>query len=136
MATRTQAREAVIGMLYAYDVGNTQILEVAKDMLIEQKIKNKQQDFALSLLEGTIKHIAELDKRIESCLKEWDLYRLGGMEKAMLRLGAYELIFTSTDAPIVINEAVNFSKSYGGEDSTPRLINAVLDRLHKTQLEG
>lgn len=131
MATRTQAREAVMGMLYAYDVGNDRILSMARSILEEKKIRNKHQDFALSLLNGVIKNIAYIDEIISSCLKEWDFSRIGGMERAMLRLGTYEILYTDTDIPVVINEAVELGKLYGGEDDTPRFINGVLDALGK-----
>ncbi|WP_295701609.1 transcription antitermination factor NusB [Helicobacter mastomyrinus] len=132
MATRTQAREAVVGMLYAYDMGNSDILLTARSILDEKKIKNKQQDFAFSLLQGVIEHIVQIDKSIIPHLKEWDFARLGGMERAMLRLGTYEILYTDTDTPVVINEAVELGKLYGGEDSAPRFINGVLDALSKT----
>lgn len=131
MATRTQAREAVVGMLYAYDLGNNDIIALAPDMLEERKIKNHQQAFAMRLLKGVIEHLGVLDSKIQPHLKEWEFSRLGGMERAMLRLGAYEILYTDTDAPVVINEAVELGKIYGGEDNAPKLINGVLDSLHK-----
>lgn len=131
MATRTQAREAVIGMLYAYDLGNKDILDIARSMFEEKKIKNKQQDFAFLLLQGAITNLQSIDEAIIPYLKEWDFSRLGGMEKAMLRLGAYEILYTDTDSPVVINEAIELGKMYGGEDNTPRFLNGVLDALSK-----
>lgn len=131
MATRTQAREAVIGMLYAYDLGNEDILGIARTMLEEKKIKNKQQDFAFLLLQGAIENLQSIDEAITPYLKEWDFSRLGGMEKAMLRLGTYEILYTDTDSPVVINEAIELGKMYGGEDNTPRFLNGVLDALSK-----
>lgn len=131
MATRTQAREAVVGMLYAYDVGNDSILLLARSILNEKKIKNKQQDFAFSLLQGALKHLNDIDRSITPHLREWDFSRLGGMERAMLRLGAYEILYTDTDVPVVINEAVELGKLYGGEDNAPAFINGVLDALSK-----
>lgn len=136
MATRTQAREAVIGMLYAYDLGNEKITQIARSMLEEKKIKNKQQDFAFSLLQGVIGHLDEIDRVIAPYLNEWDFSRLGGMERAMLRLGAYEILYTQTDTPVVINEAVELGKLYGGEDNAPRFINGVLDTLSKAHRAG
>lgn len=131
MATRTQAREAVIGMLYAYDLGNEDILSIARAMLEEKKIKNKQQDFAFLLLQGAIENLQNIDRAIIPYLKEWDFSRLGGMERAMLRLGAYEILYTDTDSPVVINEAIELGKMYGGEDNAPRFLNGVLDALSK-----
>lgn len=132
MATRTHAREAVVGMLYAYDLGNEDILSIASSMLEEKKIKNKQQDFAISLLRGVIENLKQIDEAIIPYLKEWEFSRLGGMERATLRLGAYEILYTQTDVPVVINEAVELGKIYGGEDSSSRFINGVLDALSRT----
>lgn len=131
MATRTHAREAVVGMLYAYDLGNKDILSIASSMLEEKKIKNKQQDFALSLLQGVIENLQQVDEAIVPYLREWEFSRLGGMERATLRLGAYEILYTQTDVPVVINEAVELGKTYGGEDNSSRFINGVLDALSK-----
>ncbi|MCE3047539.1 transcription antitermination factor NusB [Helicobacter kayseriensis] len=130
MATRTQAREAVISLLYAYDSGNQEIHKSAVEILLEKKIKNKQQEFALSLFEGTISHLPQIDSKISKHLKEWDFERIGGMERAILRLGVYEICFTPTDAPIIINEAIELAKIYGS-DHAPKFINGVLDSIKK-----
>lgn len=130
MATRSQAREAVIGLLYAYEVGNKDIGTNAILILQEKKIRNKQQDFALSLFNGTINELSKLDEIIQLNLKEWEFNRLGGMEKSILRLGAYEILYTNTDSPVVINEAIELAKIYG-EENAPKLINGILDSIIK-----
>lgn len=130
MATRTQAREAVVSLLYAYDSGNEEIVSLASEILDEKKIKNKQQEFALSLFNGALEKLSNVDEQISKHLKEWDIQRIGGIERAILRLGVYELCFTPTDAPIVINEAIELAKLYGS-DNAPRFINGVLDAIVK-----
>ncbi|TSA82623.1 transcription antitermination factor NusB [Helicobacter mehlei] len=130
MATRSQVREAVVGLLYAFDSGNGAILNLAPSLLEERKIKNAQQRFALELLEGTLTRLESLDNTLRPLLKDWDLKRMGSMERAILRLGAYEILHTSTKSPIVINEAIELAKNYG-EEQAPKLINAVLDALSK-----
>ncbi len=130
MATRSQAREAVIGLLYAYDSGNENIQNLAVEILEDKKIRNKQRDFALNLFHGTILQMRILDDRISRHLKDWDFKRLGGIEKAILRLGVYELLFTTTDKPVIINEAVELAKNYA-EDMAPKLINGILDSIKK-----
>jgi len=130
MATRSHAREAIAGLLYAYSVGNTDISLLAKDYLQTRKIKNKQQEFALSLLEGTISHLNELDSMLNQQLKEWEFSRLGQMEKSILRLGAFEILYTKTDHAIIINEAIELAKIYIG-DKSPQFINGILDSLAK-----
>ena len=130
MATRHQAREAVIGLLYAYDLGNPEIKKFAEDILEEKKIRNKQREFALSLFKGTVEHLDAIDEAIQKHLESWDIDRLGYIEKAILRLGAYELLYTDLDPAIVIDEAVELAKKLGAEQS-PKFINGVLDAIAK-----
>ncbi len=128
MATRSQAREAIIGLLYAYDSGNEEIGKMAIEILEEKKIRNKQQVFALGLFDGVLAHLQELDSVIVEKLKDWDFSKLGGMERAILRLGVYEILYSNTDKPVVINEAVELAKSYG-EEMAPKLVNGILDSI-------
>ncbi|WP_104695279.1 transcription antitermination factor NusB [Helicobacter salomonis] len=130
MATRSQVRETVVGLLYAYESGNEAVLQKAPDFLARKKIRNAQQRFALELLEGTLKNMKALDHVLAPLLKDWDLARMGCMERAILRLGAYEILHTPTNPVVVINEAIELSKIYG-EDNAPKLINAILDALCK-----
>ena len=130
MATRHQARMAVVSLLYAYDLGNGKIADVAVDILEEKKIRNKQREFALGLFEGVLNNLEAVDKAIAEHLKDWDFERLGSIERATLRLGAYEIIFGELDPTVVINEAVEISKSFAAEQS-PKFINGVLDAIAK-----
>jgi len=130
MATRHQAREAVIGLLYAYDLGNPEIKKFAEEILEEKKIRNKQREFALSLFKGTVEHLDQIDEEIKKHLEDWDIERLGAIERAILRLGTYELLFTDLDPAIVINEAVELAKKLA-TDQAPKFINGVLDAIAK-----
>lgn len=128
MATRSQAREAVAGLLYAYQSGNQNIEKFAKEMLDEKKIRNKQQEFAMGLFEGVIKNIETIDEKIISNLKGWEFEKLGDMEKALLRLATFEILYSEVDRAVVINEAVELSKKFCTEQS-PKFINGVLDAV-------
>jgi N utilization substance protein B len=128
MATRTQARESVVGLLYAYDLGNESIVDYAQDMLQENKIRNKQQEFALDLFQGTIKHIKEIDELLNTKLNERKIDEIGQVEKAILRQSTYEIIFAKTPKAIIINEAIELSKKLAS-DSAPKFVNGVLDAL-------
>ncbi len=121
---------AVVSLLYAYDLGNGKIADVAVDILEEKKIRNKQREFALGLFEGVIENLDKVDEAIKTHLKEWDFERLGSIERATLRLGAYEIMFTDLDPAVIINEAVEISKSFAAEQS-PKFINGVLDAIAK-----
>ena len=134
MATRHQAREAVIGLLYAYDLGNPEIKKFAQDILEEKKIRNRQREFALSLFNGVVENLEKIDEEIKKHLQSWELERVGYIEKAILRLGAYELMFTELDKAIAINEAIELAKKLG-TDQSPKFVNGVLDAIAKKRSE-
>ena len=128
MATRHQARTAVVGLLYAYDLGNENISKFSDEILEEDKIRNKQREFSNTLFTGTIENLERLDKEIEAHLTEWDYDGIGKVEKAILRLGAYEILVAKIDKAIIINEAVELAKKLA-DDKSPKFINGVLDAL-------
>ena len=130
MATRHQARMAVVSLLYAYDLGNQTIADFSDEILEEKKIRNKQRDFALDLFKGVIDHLGAIDEAVAKHLKDWDFDRLGSIERATLRLGAYEIMFGDLDSAVVINEAIEITKAFGSEQS-PKFINGVLDAIAK-----
>jgi N utilization substance protein B len=121
---------AVVSLLYAFDLGNGNTSEHTTEILEEKKIRNKQRDFALDLYEGVMAHLEEIDKAIIEHLKDWDFERLGAIERATLRLAAYEILFGDLDSAVVINEAVEVTKAFGTEQS-PKFINGVLDAIAK-----
>jgi len=135
MATRHQAREAVVGLLYAYDLGNPEIRKFAEEILEEKKIRNRQREFALGLFKGTVDHLEEIDEAIQKHLESWEMDRLGHVEKAILRLGTYELLHTDVDSAVAINEAVELAKELGG-DQAPKFVNGVLDAIAKDKKDG
>lgn len=128
MATRHQARSAVVGLLYAYDVGNDTINDFFDDILEEQKIRNKQRDFSRELFAGVISNLSIIDTELAKHLDSWDMNSIGKIEKAIMRLGAYEIIIVQTDKAIIINEAVELAKELA-DDKSPQFINGVLDSL-------
>ncbi len=130
MATRHQARESVVSLLYAKDIGNEEIDGFVEDILEDKKIRNRQKEFALSLYNGVLKHQESIDEKINAHLKEWKLDSIGHIERAILRLGAYEILYSDLDDAVVINEAIELAKSLAA-DTAPKLINGVLDALVK-----
>jgi len=128
MATRHQARTAVVGLLYAFDLGNENIAKFSDEILEEDKIRNKQKEFSNALFTGTVENLEMLDREIEEHLTEWNFDDIGKVEKAIMRLGAYEILVAKTDKAIIINEAVELAKTLADEKS-PKFINGVLDAL-------
>jgi len=132
MATRHHARMAVVSLLYAYDLGNQSIAEYSDEILEEKKIRNKQKDFAMDLFKGVMDNLENIDAKIVENLTDWDFDRLGSIERAILRLGAYEILYGDLDTAVIINEAIEITKAFGTEQS-PKFINGVLDAVSKSK---
>ena len=131
MATRHQVRQAVVSLLYAKDL-NEQNDDFVLEFLKEKKIKNEQKTFTLKLYEGIFQSLAMIDDKINTFLKEGELKDIASLDRAILRLGAYELLYTDTQEAIIINEAVELAKELSSENS-PKLVNAILDSISKNK---
>ena len=131
MATRTQARESVIGLLYAYDLGNEGIVKFVDEILEDKKIRNKQKEFALNLFNGVIENLAKIDEEIIAHLKQGTLEDIGSVEKSILKLAVYEILFEDLDKAIIINEAIELSKKLAS-DGAPKFVNGLLDKIVKS----
>ena len=130
MATRHQARESIITLLYAEDIGNPGIEKFIDELFEEKKIRNQQKEFALGLYHGVKEHLKIIDEAINLHLKEWNLSEIGTIERAILRLGGYEVLYSELDNAVIINEAIDLAKKLCNETS-PKFINGVLDAISK-----
>lgn len=92
-------------------------------------------EFVKTLVRGVSQHTAELDDALRPLAPEWPLESIARMDRVMLRIGLYELKFTSDVPPkVVINEAVELAKAFGAENSS-KFINGVLGTALKN-IEG
>ncbi|ECP7275152.1 transcription antitermination factor NusB [Campylobacter jejuni] len=131
MATRHQVRQSVISLLYAFEL-NSQNNIFVDEILDEKKIRNEQKNFTLNLYHGILDNLNNIDQTLNSFLNDNQITALGHVERAILRLGAYELLFTDTPSAIVINEAIELAKELAN-DNSPKFINGVLDALIKAK---
>jgi len=130
MATRTQARTAVVQSLYAIDLGNEDTIKQFDAYLMERKIRGNKADFARELFNGVLENLDKIDEAIKTHLVDWDFDRLDNVDKAILRLGIYEELFTNLPFQVVINECVEIAKLLG-EEKSKKFINGVLDKIAK-----
>ncbi|EPW0947760.1 transcription antitermination factor NusB [Campylobacter jejuni] len=131
MATRHQVRQSVISLLYAFEL-NSQNNVFVDEILDEKKIRNEQKNFTLNLYNGILDNLNNIDETLNSFLNDNQITALGHVERAILRLGAYELLFTDTPSAIVINEAIELAKELAN-DNSPKFTNGVLDALIKAK---
>ena len=129
MATRHQVRQAVITFLYAHEM-DTFNEDFASEYFAEQKIKNEQKNFAETLFGGVLENIDNIDDKINSYLSSFKLAELGTMERAILRLGAHEILAQTCEARVAISEAVALAGEFGSTNGV-KLVNGVLDNIAK-----
>ena len=84
--------------------------------------------FARSLVNGVRRNRGELDCLLQEIADNWSVPRMAAIDRNILRLGAYEILYTSVPGKVVINEAVELAKRFGGPQS-PRFVNGILDRV-------
>lgn len=142
-ATRRQAREWAIQMLTAadlnppFDVGEfmasywEQILDLDEEDGGPQEARGKLKAFAEERVAGVLGSLKEIDAIIASFLVGWDLYRLGTVERAVLRLGVWEMKNTDVPKAVAINEAVDLANWFSSA-RTRTIVNGVLDRYAKS----
>ena len=136
MANRHLSRSIVLQSLFEWDLNAIDKKEVVGilDRNIEEFAPNKtDRPFMEKLLTGVLSKQAELDLVISKAAPEWPIDRISPVDRNILRLGLYELLFaerSEVPAKVAINEAIELSKQFGGENSS-RFINGVLGAVYK-----
>ena len=135
---RRRGRILAFQALFAWDVGSLPPDDLLLFPWIEHTGKELHDDdflFSRLLFLGTVEHVDEIDGFIIKNLKNWDFNRLNLVDKAILRLSTYSLLFQQdTDPRIVINEAITIARTYGTDDSF-KFVNAVLDSIKRECLD-
>lgn len=132
MGSRHRSREAALKILYQADLLKEEDTgKLAKELWKDKNAPNADRDFTDSLVKGVMGELEEIDTKLNAAMENWEPERLGYMERAILRIGVYELIYSS-DAPdnVVIDEAIELAKSYC-DPRSQGFINGVLDRMMK-----
>ncbi len=129
--TRTQAREKIMIILYQIDFYKKENISYDLENVFKEnlEIDNK---YVRDIVNGVLENIENIDNIINKYLENWDLNRLGKTDKAILRLGTYELLYFDTPDVVAINEAVELAKKYS-DDKVVKLINAVLDKIRDNE---
>jgi transcription antitermination factor NusB len=132
MRKRTKAREYVVQMLYQVDItgGNWQeTLESFWQDEDRKDITSELKDFSAELLGGVVQHLQEIDKKISKYAANWQLERMAFVDRNIMRLGCFELLYRADIPPkVTINEAVELAKKYSGLESG-KFVNAILDQI-------
>ncbi len=135
MGHRRKAREYALQGLYIYEISDKDLDNAKSLSWVEVEVAEDIRKFAVKLIEGTIDKIAELDKIIVSCSKNWSIERLNAVDKAILRMSIYALMnIRDVPSAVTINEAIELGKIFGGENSG-QFINGILDTVRINYLK-
>lgn len=127
---RRQARMIALQTLYEYDTAQHPPEEVLQRHAEDRHLQPKVTEYANQLVRGVLNHLAEIDEQIESAAHEWPLQQMARIDKNILRLAIYEILFFNKTVPAkaAINEAVELAKLFGSNTSS-RFINGVLGTI-------
>jgi len=136
MANRHLSRSIVLQTLFEWDLNNIERSELTAvlNRNVEEFAPNKaDMPFMEKLLDGVLQKRSEVDLVIEKAAPEWPIDRISPVDRNILRLGLYELLFSDraeVPAKVAINEAIELAKQFGGENSS-RFVNGVLGAVYK-----
>ncbi|OGX38353.1 MAG: transcription antitermination factor NusB [Omnitrophica WOR_2 bacterium RIFCSPHIGHO2_02_FULL_50_17] len=149
MRRRTLARECALKILYQAEMLRRVISVAAQQFWSEcaggalpagplrSEASRQEEDiraFANRLIAGVEAHLEAIDAKISQYATNWQLKRMAVIDRNILRLGTYELLYADDIPPkVTINEAVELAKKYGDLESG-KFVNGILDKIHKTEI--
>ena len=133
MKKRSELRDIIVKILY-----QMYILDITKDSYDIDRIIRSQIEDKEPFVDMVVKQVKDNQETVTSLankyLTEWKIDRLSKVDKAILSLGIFELVYTDTPPSVVINEAVELAKKYS-DDRVVKMINACLDKVYHKEVK-
>ena len=135
MATRHLIRTVILQSLYEWDFYDKKkdVTEILERNMAEFAPGVDEPEFGWKIMQGVAEHFNEIDTIIKKAAPEWPLNKIAIIDRNILRIGLYELLFANPDEvppKVAINEAIELAKNYGGPN-TARFINGVLGTIYR-----
>lgn len=131
MSRRSRAREVALQILFEDDVNPRATVADMKTFVQGRLHSPELEEFCMSLILGVRRNQGELDIQLSEIADNWSVARMAATDRNVLRLGAYEILYTSTPDRAAINEAVELAKRFGTAQSA-QFVNGILDKfLHR-----
>ena len=136
MKKRTRARELALQALYQIDIQGEAFVAEVGGFLAEEEPDEETVEFALGLVRGVFAEMNELDGAIARVAQNWDIGRMAVVDRNVLRMASYELLYRDEIPPKVsINEAIELGKRFSTKNSGA-FINGILDRIKTSAQEA
>ncbi|MCM8823784.1 MAG: transcription antitermination factor NusB [Candidatus Omnitrophica bacterium] len=135
MRSRSKAREIALCILYELEIFRYKLnfTDLINTYFENYPKKEPAKNFSLQLVEGVINNLFPIDEVIKKYVKNWEIERIAIIDRNILRIASFELLFLADIPPKVsINEAVELAKKFGDIDS-PRFVNGILDKIYKAE---
>ncbi|NLJ72728.1 MAG: transcription antitermination factor NusB [Syntrophomonadaceae bacterium] len=127
--SRRKAREVAFKVIYQVDIVKADVIDAFKHTIEEENLPDKDRAFAWQLVSGCLDNIELIDSKISHFSTAWDISRMPSVDRNILRIGAYEILFTDSSLQAIpIDEAIEVAKKYS-TDNSPGYINAILDKI-------
>jgi len=130
---RSRARAWVLQVHYRWESEGAKgsFQEALRNVVATRRVSPKRLPYVRTVVAVLDERIATIDAKLREALDNWRLERLSAMDRAVLRIGAAEILFVDEVPPkVAIHEAIRLAEAYGGDES-PRFVNGVLDALYK-----
>lgn len=129
MAARTKSRKRALDLLFEAEQRQVNALELLRDRLAAPVTEMPLNEYTVTLVEGVVDHWNDINDAISTYAQGWPIERMPAVDRAILRLGAFEVLYSEdVPEPVAISEAVALAKELSTDDS-PRFVNGVLARL-------
>jgi transcription antitermination protein NusB len=135
MSNRRKSRESALQALFSIDMETSRgecNNETVEDLCKMMEVPNALQGYFMELVKGVFDHCEDIDKCITGTSSNWKLSRMTAVDRNIIRIAVYELMFKDDIPPkVAINEAIEIGKKFGTEKSGP-FINGILDSVYRT----
>jgi transcription antitermination protein NusB len=136
MSRRSRAREVALQILFEDDVNPRASVADMKTFVHGRLNSPELEEFCMSLILGVRRNQAELDEQLSQIADNWSVARMAATDRNVMRLGAFEILYTDTPDRAAINEAVELAKRFGSAQSA-QFVNGILDKfLHRKEPPG
>ena len=128
MARRSRAREVALQVLFQDDVNPATSIEPTQAFVHARLNSEELEALAMTLILGVRRNRDELDSLLSQTADNWSIDRMAATDRNVLRLGAFEMLYTDTPGRVAINEAVELAKRFGSGQSA-QFVNGILDKF-------
>ncbi|MEO0313335.1 MAG: hypothetical protein RL140_565 [Actinomycetota bacterium] len=135
MSSRTKSRKRALDAIFAADIRKEspeELLSVTQNQVADRQNQDEIFNYAKELVVGVVENHEEIDDLIETYSEGWSLERMPNVDRAILRIAIWEILYSDTPSGVVVNEAVELAKEYSTDESGG-FINGLLSRVAGTR---